>query len=156
MFSVGMVLAPLTAGVSTLLARDAGVAVGSTSAMVVIASLAEETLKLAPLVGLGLLAPGRVRRLLASDWLVLGVACGAAFSTVEEMSRRLALLGGRGGLLGLLSTLMCPYSDAEALECWGVPTFSANPVSGGAGEYVYYAGHGVLTGLVAAGFGAGL
>ena len=144
-FSVGMVLAPLTAGVSTLLARDAGVAVGSTSAMVVIASLAEETLKLAPLVGLGLLAPGRVRRLLASDWLVLGVACGAAFSTVEEMSRRLALLGGRGGLLGLLSTLMCPYSDAEALECWGVPTFSASPVSGGAGEYVYYAGHGVLT-----------
>lgn len=156
-FSAGMMLAPVTAGVSTLLAQEAGVAVGSASASVVIASLAEETLKLVPLAALGLLAPGRVRRLLASDWLVLGVACGAAFTTVEEMARRLAVLGGgRGGLLGLLGTLMCPYDDARALECWGMATYSISPVSGGAGEYVYYAGHGVLTGLVAAGFGTGL
>ena len=70
-----------------ILAQEAGVAVGSASASVVIASLAEETLKLVPLAALGLLAPGRVRRLLASDWLVLGVACGAAFTTDYEIGR---------------------------------------------------------------------
>ncbi|QPL05637.1 MULTISPECIES: PrsW family glutamic-type intramembrane protease [Actinomyces] len=155
-FSVGMVLAPLAALVSARLALAAEVSVSSASAAVVVASLVEETLKLVPLVALGLIAPGRTRRLLVSDWLVLGVACGTAFTTVEETARRLVLLGKPSGLFDLLTALACPSTGTEALECRGISVFSLNPISGAAGEYVMFAGHGVVTGLIAGAAGLAL
>jgi len=82
-FATGMPLALLIGMVSLWVCSAAGVTPSGTSASLVVASVVEEVLKLTPLAILALVAPGRVRRFLVSDWIVLGVAAGAAFEAVH-------------------------------------------------------------------------
>ncbi|WP_369372665.1 hypothetical protein AB1046_04285 [Promicromonospora sp. Populi] len=73
-------------------------AANETGAQVAIAGIVEESGKLVPVVVLALLAPRRVARFAAIDWLLLGVASGTAFLAVEEAVRRTALSTGNAGL----------------------------------------------------------
>ena len=151
-FAIGMPWAGVIAWLSSGLADSARVPIDDAAAQVVIASIVEEVLKLAPLVVIALVAPGRARRFLVTDWLVLGVGLGAGFEAVEEMIRRLTFLSGamRGGWL---DRLLCPADGAEALECLGFPMFGLSPFSGAGGEAYAYCGHAILTGLVAGSIG---
>ena len=152
-FATGMPLALLIAMASLWICSAAGVTPSDTAASVVVASVVEEVLKLTPLAALALVAPGRVRRFLVSDWIVLGVAAGAAFETVEEVTRRIALLTDGGSLL---DNLLCPEGGVRQVECNGATTYSLSPFSGAAGNVFPYAGHAVVTGLVAGAIGLGI
>ena len=152
--ATGMPLALAIATVSMWACSAAGVTPSDTAATVVVASVVEEVLKLTPLAVLALAAPGRVRRFLVSDWIVLGVAAGAAFETVEEVSRRLMILNNLGD--GLLDRLLCPDSGVGRLRCSGATTYSLSPFSGAGGDAFPYAGHAVVTGLVAGAIGLGI
>ena len=153
-FATGMPLALLIATVSLWVCSAAGVAPSDTAASLVVAPIVEEVLKLTPLAVLALAAPGRVRRFLVSDWIVLGVAVGAAFETVEEVSRRIALLTGRGS--SLLDRLLCPEGGVRQLKCNGASTYSLIPISGASGNVFVFAGHAFVTGLVAGAIGLGI
>ena len=153
-FATGMPLALLIATVSLWVCSAAGVAPSDTAASLVVAPIVEEVLKLTPLAVLALAAPGRVRRFLVSDWIVLGVAVGAAFETVEEVSRRIALLTGRGS--SLLDRLLCPEGGVRRLKCNGASTYSLIPISGASGNIFVFAGHAFVTGLVAGAIGLGI
>lgn len=152
-FAVGIPWSGVVAWISMSLAATAGVDVRSTSAEIVVASVVEELLKLAPLGLLGLLAPGRARRLLVVDWLVLGIAAGAAFMALEEMARRFAYLSGQAGLAGLIDRLLCSGAGPDQLECMGFSTFGPSPFSGAAEAALPYGGHAVVTGMVAVSIG---
>ena len=152
-FATGMPLALLIAMVSLWVCSAAGVSPSSTAASIVVASLVEEVLKLTPLAVLTLVAPGRVRRFLVSDWIVLGVATGAAFEVVEEVTRRITLLNGGGSLL---DSLLCPKGGVRQVECSGATTYSLSPFSGAAGNIFPYAGHAIITGLVTGAIGLGI
>ena len=152
-FATGMPLALLIAMVSLWVCSAAGVSPSSTAASIVIASLVEEVLKLTPLAVLAMVAPGRVRRFLVSDWIVLGVATGAAFEVVEEVTRRITLLTGGGSLL---DSLLCPKGGVRQVECSGATTYSLSPFSGAAGNIFPYAGHAIITGLVTGAIGLGI
>ena len=153
-FATGMPLALLIATVSLWVCSAAGVTPSDTAASLVVAPIVEEVLKLTPLAVLALAAPGRVRRFLVSDWIVLGVAAGAAFETVEEVSRRIALLTGRGS--SLLDRLICPEGGVRQLKCNGASTYSLVPLSGASGNVFVFAGHAFVTGLVAGAIGLGI
>ena len=152
-FATGMPLALLIATASLWVCSAAGVSPSSTAASIVVASLVEEVLKLTPLAVLTLVAPGRVRRFLVSDWIVLGVATGAAFEVVEEVTRRITLLNGGGSLL---DSLLCPKGGVRQVECRGATTYSLSPFSGVAGNIFPYAGHAIITGLVTGAIGLGI
>ena len=152
-FATGMPLALLIATASLWVCSAAGVSPSSTAASIVVASLVEEVLKLTPLAVLTLVAPGRVRRFLVSDWIVLGVATGAAFEVVEEVTRRITLLNGGGSLL---DSLLCPKGGVRQVECSGATTYSLSPFSGVAGNIFPYAGHAIITGLVTGAIGLGI
>lgn len=152
-FATGMPLALLIAMVSLWVCSAAGVSPSSTAASIVVASLVEEVLKLTPLAVLAMVAPGRVRRFLVSDWIVLGVAAGAAFEVVEEVTRRITLLNGGGSLL---DSLLCPKGGVRQVECSGATTYSLSPFSGAAGNIFPYAGHAIITGLVTGAIGLGI
>ena len=152
-FATGMPLALLIAMASLWVCSAAGVSPSSTAASIVVASLVEEVLKLTPLAVLTLVAPGRVRRFLVSDWIVLGVASGAAFEVVEEVTRRITLLNGGGSLL---DSLLCPKGGVRQVECSGATTYSLSPFSGAAGNIFPYAGHAIITGMVAGAIGLGI
>jgi hypothetical protein len=129
-------------------------------ALIAIAGIGEECLKLAPLAVLALLAPGRVARLAAVDWTLLGVASGGAFLIVEETVRRLTLGADRFGAVHL----------SLSLEADGLPTgwtrygwwplgseleiaptdFAGTPLGD---PVAWYAGHLVATALLATGIG---
>ncbi|WP_017179042.1 hypothetical protein [Actinomyces timonensis] len=151
-FAVAMPWAGVIAWVSSGLAGSAGVPVDASAAQVVIASIVEEVLKLAPLAVIALVAPGRARRSLISDWLVLGVGLGAGFEAVEETIRRLTFLSGAMSG-GLLDRLLCPSEGSAALECLGFPMFGLSPLSGAGGQAYAYCGHAILTGIVAGSIG---
>ena len=119
-FATGMPLALLIGMVSLWVCSAAGVTPSDTSASLVVASVVEEVLKLTPLAILALVAPGRVRRFLVSDWIVLGVAAGAAFEAVEEVTRRIMLLTGHGS--SFLDRLLCPEGGVRQLKCNGATT----------------------------------
>ena len=153
-FASGMPLALLIGMVSLWVCSAAGVTPSDTSASLVVASVVEEVLKLTPLAILALVAPGRVRRFLVSDWIVLGVAAGAAFEAVEEVTRRIALLTGHGS--SFLDRLLCPEGGVRQLKCNGASTYSLIPLSGASGDVFVYAGHAFITGLVAGAIGLGI
>ena len=88
-----------------------------------------------------------------SDWIVLGVATGAAFEVVEEVTRRITLLNGGGSLL---DSLLCPKGGVRQVECSGATTYSLSPFSGAAGNIFPYAGHAIITGLVTGAIGLGI
>ena len=153
-FATGMPLALLIGMVSLWVCSAAGVTPSDASASLVVASVVEEVLKLTPLAILALVAPGRVRRFLVSDWIVLGVAAGAAFEAVEEVTRRIALLTGHGS--SFLDRLLCPEGGVRQLKCNGASTYSLIPLSGASGDVFVYAGHAFITGLVAGAIGLGI
>lgn len=93
-FALSMPWAGAVARLSFHLTAAAGAVVSDAAAQIVVAPVVEELGKLAPLCVLALIAPGRTRRLLVQDWLVLGVAAGAGFMAVEETTRRLAYISG--------------------------------------------------------------
>ena len=151
-FAISMPWAGAVGWLSFQVAAAARVPVDHAASQVVIAGVVEELAKLAPICLVTVIAPGRVRRLLIQDWLVLGVACGAGFMAVEEVARRLAfILGNTPGLQ--LSKAICPESPAGIVECMQLLTFSPWPFSDGFPGPVAYAGHAIVTGLVAVSIG---
>ena len=153
-FALSMPWAGAVGWFSFQVAAAAGVAVDQPASQVVIAAAVEELAKFAPICLVAIIAPGRVRRLLIQDWLVLGVACGAGFMAVEEVARRLMyILGDTPGFQ--LSKAICPEDPAGIVECMHAHTFSLWPLSDAFPGPVSYAGHAVVTGLVAVSIGLG-
>ena len=151
-FALSMPWAGVIGWLSFQVAAAAGVPVSQTASQVVIAGVIEELAKLAPICLVAVIAPGRVRRLLIQDWLVLGVACGAGFMAVEEVARRLTyVLGNTPGLQ--LSKAVCPEDPEGIIECIHAHTFSLWPFSDAFPGPVTYAGHAIVTGLVAVSIG---
>ena len=151
-FALSMPWAGVIGWLSFQVAAAAGVPVDHAASQVVIAGVIEELVKLAPICLVALVAPGRVRRLLIQDWLVLGVACGAGFTAVEEVARRLTyVLGNTPGLQ--LSKAICPEDPEGIIECIHAHTFSLWPFSDAFPGPVTYAGHAIVTGLVAVSIG---
>ena len=151
-FALSMPWAGVIGWLSFQVAAAAGVPVDHAASQVVIAGVIEELAKLAPICLVAVIAPGRVRRLLIQDWLVLGVACGAGFMAVEEVARRLTyVLGNTPGLQ--LSKAVCPEDPAGVIECIHAHTFSLWPFSDAFPGPVTYAGHAIVTGLVAVSIG---
>ena len=147
-FALSMPWAGVIGWLSFQVAAAAGVAVSHAASKVVIAGVVEELAKFAPICLVAVIAPGRVRRLLIQDWLVLGVACGAGFTAVEEVARRLAyIVGNTPGMQ--LSKAICPEDPAGVVKCTHLPTFSLWPFSDEFPGAVTYAGHAIVTGLVA-------
>ena len=151
-FALSMPWAGAVGWLSFQVAAAARVPVSQTASQVVIAGVVEELAKLAPICLVTVIAPGRVRRLLIQDWLVLGVACGAGFMAVEEVARRLTyVLGNTPGLQ--LSKAICPEDPEGIIECIHAHTFSLWPFSDAFPGPVTYAGHAIVTGLVAVSIG---
>jgi hypothetical protein len=121
----------------------------------VIAGMTEESLKLVPLAVLALAASGRVRRLAVVDWLLLGFASGLGFQAFEELARRTSAAVVRPGLLDVLDRLLGgdnPFGPGS-----GYPQYGWSLLAGGSGTPLAgYAGHHVLTALVAATAGLGV
>ena len=151
-FALSMPWAGAVGWLSFQVAAAARVPVSQTASQVVIAGVVEELAKLAPICLVTVIAPGRVRRLLIQDWLVLGVACGAGFMAVEEVARRLTyVLGNTPGLQ--LSKAVCPEDPEGIIECIHAHTFSLWPFADAFPGPVTYAGHAIVTGLVAVSIG---
>ena len=151
-FALSMPWAGAVGWLSFQVAAAARVPVSQTASQVVIAGVVEELAKLAPICLVAVIAPGRVRRLLIQDWLVLGVACGAGFMAVEEVARRLTyVLGNTPGLQ--LSKAVCPEDPEGIIECIHAHTFSLWPFADAFPGPVTYAGHAIVTGLVAVSIG---
>ena len=151
-FALSMPWAGAVGWLSFQVAAAARVPVDHAASQVVIAGVVEELAKLAPICLVTVIAPGRVRRLLIQDWLVLGVACGAGFMAVEEVARRLTyVLGNTPGLQ--LSKAVCPEDPEGIIECIHAHTFSVWPFSDAFPGPVTYAGHAIVTGLVAVSIG---
>ena len=74
------------------LARSAGLAAAADGTATALAGFLEESGKLVPLIVLAVAAPGRVRRFAATDWAVLGFACGVGFNAFEDALRQTAAL----------------------------------------------------------------
>ena len=127
---------------------------GQPASQVVIAGVVEELGKLAPVCLLAVVAPGRVRRLLVQDWLVLGVACGAGFMAVEETARRLVYIAGDVPAVQL-QRAMCSQDPEGVIECLHAHTFGVWPLSDAFPGPVAFAGHAIVTGLVAVSIGLG-
>ncbi|WP_127841483.1 hypothetical protein [Actinomyces wuliandei] len=155
-FAVSAPWAGVVAWVSSRLVEAADVSMRSVEAQVVAAPLVEELGKLVPLMVLAVVAPGRVRRLLVSDWLVLGVACGAGFMAMEEGARRLAYTEATGLVWTTMDRAFCSVtSGSNMMECMGATTFGLSPFSGESPAALSFGGHAVVTGLVAAATGVG-
>ncbi|RJF41575.1 hypothetical protein D4740_09360 [Actinomyces sp. 2119] len=155
-FAVSAPWAGVVAWVSSRLVEAADVSMRSVEAQVVAAPLVEELGKLVPLVVLAVAAPGRVRRLLVSDWLVLGVACGAGFMAMEEGARRLAYMEATGLVWTTMDRAFCSVTNSsDMMECMGATTFGLSPFSGESPAALSFGGHAVVTGLVAAAIGVG-
>ena len=153
-FAISMPWAGAVGWLSFQVAAAARVPVDHAASQVVIAGVVEELAKLAPICLVTVIAPGRVRRLLIQDWLVLGVACGAGFMAVEEVARRLTyVLGNTPGLQ--LSKAVCPEDPEGIIECIHAHTFSLWPFADAFPGPVTYAGHAIVTGLVAVSIGLG-
>ena len=151
-FALSMPWAGAVGWLSFQVAAAARVPVSQTASQVVIAGVVEELAKLAPVCLVAVIAPGRVRRLLIQDWLVLGVACGAGFMAVEEVARRLTyVLGNTPGLQ--LTKAVCPEAPEGIIKCIHAHTFSLWPFSDAFSGPVTYAGHAIVTGLVAVSIG---
>lgn len=153
MFSIGVVWSWAIAWMSGLLVNLTDLSISAAGPGTAIAAFTEESLKLVPLIALVLIAPGRVRRLAAVDWLLLGLALGLGFQAWEDLLRRLAQEVLPRGILDFLT-------DGGGSGS-GYPQYGWGLLSGGSGRWtagdVYgYAGHHVFTALVAASAGLGI
>ena len=153
-FSLGVAWSWVIAGVSYRLADQVGLRIRDDGPGTAIAAFTEESLKLLPVIALALIAPGRVRRFAAVDWLLVGLATGLGFQAWEDLIRRLVQSVTRPGLLDLL------LGDSGGPGS-GSPQYGWGPLSGGSGKWsadeVYgYAGHHIFTALVTATVGLGI
>jgi RsiW-degrading membrane proteinase PrsW (M82 family) len=73
-------------------ARGVGLTPAADGSAAALAGFLEESGKLVPLIVLAVAAPGRVRRFAATDWAVLGFACGVGFNAFEDALRQTAAL----------------------------------------------------------------
>lgn len=128
--TAGIVLAPLIGVAELGVARSLGLAAGDPAVMVWVAGPLEEALKVAFLLLVLRLARQRARRLAVVDVALLGTALAAGVTLVEELAR--ALTTGSALRVNLLA-LLPGWREAS---------------SG-----TRFAGHLVLTGLVALGIG---
>ena len=161
-FSAAIAWAPVVAWVTTKLSGRVAEAlhyplggVSLAGASTAIAGFGEEALKLVPLLLLVLLAPGRVRRFATVDWLLVGFASGLGFQLFEDAARRLVDAVVKPGLFDLI------LGSADRGPGSGYPQYGLGPLAGGSskatGFYdIAYAGHHVLTALVAVGIGLGV
>ena len=155
MFSLGVPWALVVAKATEAVAAAGGMTTSDHGVSVALAAFVEEPGKLVPLVVVALVAPGRVRRLAAVDWALLGYAAGAGFTVAEDASRRLApeglvswLLGGQG-----LGYSLNPWT-AGSFRLW-----SDSPLGWLAGEEgasPLGVGHHVSTMTVAMALGLGI
>ena len=115
MFSVGVPWAVVVALLTQVVAGWAGVKVSDDGAGIALAAFIEEAGKLAPLVVAAMVAPGRVRRFAAVDWVLLGFALGAGFTVAEDGARRLIPPGPLAQAIGekLLSYSLNPWTSGE-------------------------------------------
>ena len=115
MFSVGVPWAVVVALLTQVVAGWAGVKVSDDGAGIALAAFIEEAGKLAPLVVAAMVAPGRVRRFAAVDWVLLGFALGAGFTVAEDGARRLIPPGPLAQAMGekLLSYSLNPWTSGE-------------------------------------------
>lgn len=115
MFSVGVPWAVVVALLTRVVAGWAGVEVSDDGAGIALAAFIEEPGKLAPLVVAAMVAPGRVRRFAAVDWVLLGFALGAGFTVAEDGARRLIPPGPLAQAMGenLLSYSLNPWTSGE-------------------------------------------
>jgi RsiW-degrading membrane proteinase PrsW (M82 family) len=118
------------------------------AAPVAIAAPVEETLKLLPLAAVMWFATNRWHRMGVADHLLLGLAAGAGFQLTEEVIRRVVAASHPDpGIFGrLIQELVGPVGETD----YGpFALFPGGAELGGAA----FAGHGVLTALVAGGIG---
>lgn len=141
--------------VSTVLSGIGGLGISAAGPATAIAAFTEEALKLVPLALVALAAPRRAARFSTVDWLLLGVASGAAFLAVEEVLRRLHWETASGfALLGRLIASIGADGDGMP-EGW--VRFGPDPFSLGASvDGVATGSHVTLTALVAGAAGLGL
>ncbi|MCL2089614.1 MAG: hypothetical protein FWH11_00050 [Micrococcales bacterium] len=148
---VGAALRSVSAGVG----GTAGLGQG---AVTFVAGIGEEALKVVPVVVLAVAAPRRVSRFAAVDFVLLGLASGAAFEAVEEAVRRTWwVTSDSKGLVALLADL-----DGDGIPVsyvhygvWPVPTELVGRASW-TGDPVVFAGHAMTTALVAGAAGLGV
>ncbi|WP_167202838.1 hypothetical protein [Actinomyces respiraculi] len=74
---------------TTALGNAEGLSARDDGAMISLAAFVEEPGKLLILLLPALVAPGRMRRMAASDWALMGYAAGAGFTIAEDSVRRL-------------------------------------------------------------------
>ncbi len=156
MFSLSVPWALVVAWVTEMVAAGGGMTTGDDGASVALAAFIEEPGKLVPLVVVGLVAPGRVRRLAAADWALLGYAAGAGFTVAEDGARRLAPEG-------LLSSLLGDGGLSYSLNAWTSGSFrlwDSDSLVGwltrGSGASPLAVGHHVSTMTVATAIGLGI
>lgn len=135
----GALLSPLVGGLEVLLGYTLGWEPGEQAPSVMLAGPVEETLKLAPLAAVLWLASNRGRRLGAADFMLLGLAAGAGFQLTEDSMRNVV-------------------NADEPLTGFAYPQYGAFDLLTGAQDFdgAHFAGHGVLSGLVAVGIGLAL
>ncbi|MBO3724997.1 protease PrsW [Actinomyces bowdenii] len=142
-YSVGVAWAFLVAMATAAVAGLGGLSIEDDGAMVALAAFVEEPAKLVPLAVVAVVAPGRMRRLAAVDWALLGFALGAGFTAAEDGVRRLQAPG-------LLESLLGETRFSYSLNPWSSGSYSmalSDAVS---------VGHQVHTMIVAAGVGLGI
>ncbi|WP_147681517.1 hypothetical protein [Actinomyces ruminicola] len=90
----------LIAHATRAIGESIGLSTIDDGARIALAAFVEEPGKLLPLLLLAVVAPGRMRRMAAVDWALLGFATGAGFTIAEDGARRLAPPGMLAELLG--------------------------------------------------------
>ncbi|WP_168708121.1 hypothetical protein [Actinomyces procaprae] len=148
------------AGLVALFTRAVGASVGMSDAddgmSIAMAAFIEEPGKLLPLLVVAVVAPGRVRRVAAVDWALLGMAAGAGFTIAEDGARRLPSPGLLASLLGerRLSYSLNPFtSGAFSIPDSGLIGMLTGDDRGGSTMVV---GHQVSTMLVASAIAIGI
>ena len=100
MYGVGIWCAFAVAVATGWVGELGGLSPQDDGASIALAAFVEEPGKLIPLAVMALVAPGRVRRLAATDWALLGYAAGLGFTVAEDSVRRLREPGLLEALLG--------------------------------------------------------
>lgn len=137
----GYVLAVVLRVATTVIA---GLDPSNAGPSIAIAGIAEESLKLVPVVVVALAAPRRVARFATMDWVLLGVASGTAFLVVEESARRVSLW-----VVDNLGTVIARahLDHGQTPDDW--PQFRAWPVPARWTDLgAAFGGHAIMTAIV--------
>ena len=153
LLSVSTVWALGIAVFTTVLGDAVGLSPVDDGALISLAAFVEEPGKLLLLLLPALVAPGRMRRLSAMDWALLGYAAGAGFTIAEDSVRRLTATGLARALMEVFGA--GTHYSLNPLTSGGLETGVTSPFTG---EWVdvMVVGHHVSTMLVAATIGLGV